>query len=273
MSGAAVPDGHFYSPVPSLEEVRARDRAIFERSDTPGVALRESEQLALLETMRTRFADHPWSTPQTRYRFDNRYFRAFDAIVLQAVIRLVRPATIVEIGSGHSSAAILDTRDGFFDGRFTCRFIEPNPERLFGLLRDDDDRSMVHEAKLQDTDPTLFADLKPGDIVFIDSSHVSKVGSDVNLLFLSILPSLPVGVWVHVHDIFYPFEYPRAWVHAGRYWNEAYLLHALMMFNDAFVIRLWNSYLGRNHPEAVAGLVPEPGDRIRGSSIWIERVG
>ncbi len=123
---------------------------------------------------------------------------------------------------------------------------------------------------LQDVDLSLFDTLDSGDVLFIDSSHVSKIGSDVNREILDILPRLKPGVWIHVHDIFYPFEYPRQSVYAGRFWNEAYLLQAFLACNDHFKIRMWSSYLNAAHRESVASVFPEIAG-ISGGSIWIER--
>ena len=153
-----------------------------------------------------------------------------DGLVLFGMLVTIKPKRYVEIGSGWSSALVLDTRQRLLDRDLECTFVEPYPERLHGLLRPEDHDSVtIIERPLQDVDPALFDVLDPGDVLFIDSSHVSKVGSDVNLLLFDVLPRVPAGVWVHVHDIGYPFEYPREWIYEGRAWNEAYLLHVLLL--------------------------------------------
>ncbi|MCZ8539210.1 hypothetical protein [Psychrobacillus psychrodurans] len=88
-----------------------------------------------------------------------------------------------------------------------------------------------------------------GDILFIDSYHVSKIGSDVNYIIFEILPKLKPGVRIHFHDIFYPFEYPEKWIFEGRFWNRAYLLRAFLQYNQDFIIDLWNNYLILEHKE------------------------
>jgi hypothetical protein len=105
-------------------------------------------------------------------------------------------------------------------------------------------------------------------MLFIDSSHVSRIGSDVNQLFLEVIPSLPAGVHVHIHDIFYPFEYPRRWIYRGRAWNESYLLRALLINNDHLQISWFNSYLAHRHRETLAAALPQWGVDP-GSSIWL----
>ena len=94
---------------------------------------------------------------------------------------------------------------------------------------------MVQNVKLIE-----FEKLEPNDLLFIDSSHISKIGSDLNYLLFEVLPSLKPGVIIHFHDILYPFEYPYEWIEKGIYWNEAYLLKAFLMHNKNYEILLFN---------------------------------
>ena len=151
--------------------------------------------------------------------------------------------------------------------RVTC--IEPFPQRLFGLLRESDhERLSIHSKPVQDVPLDVYKQLSPGDILFIDSTHVVKAGSDVNWLFLYVLPQLPTGVVVHVHDIFWPFEYPGSWLAEHRDWTEDYLLRAFLIGNTGWEIMLFSSWLWRCHPELVPARLAgqEPG------SIWLRRV-
>jgi hypothetical protein len=123
---------------------------------------------------------------------------------------------------------------------------------------------------VQDVEPEVFAALEAGDVLFVDSTHVVKAGSDVNHLILEVLPRLAEGVWIHLHDIFYPFEYPPAWVREGRAWQEAYLLRAFLTFNPRFAIRWFQDFLWQHHGEAMRRL---PGVAVNpGGNIWLERV-
>jgi hypothetical protein len=115
-----------------------------------------------------------------------------------------------------------------------------------------------------------FAALEAGDILFVDSSHVAKTGSDVVHLFGQVLPRLAKGVRVHFHDIFWPFEYPEEWIREGRAWNEAYLLRAFLQFNSAFRIVLFNSYLGLHHRDLVERHLPLFLQNT-GGSLWLEK--
>src|SRR4029079_15830229 len=124
----------------------------------------------------------------------------------------------------------------------------------------------------------LFTTLEAGDILFIDSSDVLKLGSDVSLLFLDVLPRLAPGVVVHVHDIATSFEYPIEWYDEGRAWNEAPALRAFLMFNNAYEILYFCDYMNRFQPEAVARRMPlgvrSPKDAPPGNtsvSFWMVR--
>ncbi len=267
--------GHFYSPIPDLDAVTADAARIFDRPDSIlGVDLRRDAQRARFESIATRWSEFPYygaADPQLRYRPDNDYFGHMDGLVLFGMLVTIKPKRYVEIGSGWSSALVLDTRQRLLDRDLECTFVEPYPERLHGLLRPEDHDSVtIIERPLQDVDPALFDVLDPGDVLFIDSSHVSKVGSDVNLLLFDVLPRVPAGVWVHVHDIGYPFEYPREWIYEGRAWNEAYLLHALLLENPRWEIELWNNYLSEKDHETVARLLPAPAT-ADGLSLWLTR--
>jgi hypothetical protein len=120
--------------------------------------------------------------------------------------------------------------------------------------------------------------LETDDILFIDSSHVTKVGSDVNQILFNVLPALRPGVLVHIHDIFWPFEYPAVWYAEGRAWNEIYLVRAFLEYNSAFEIVLFLSYLERRRPELITALMPLARRRaagspnLGGSSLWLRKL-
>jgi predicted O-methyltransferase YrrM len=162
------------------------------------------------------------------------------------MMRYNKPRCIVEIGSGFSSAVMLDTLDERNEGMTSLIFIEPYPDRLKSLLRDTDyQRCRIAEQRVQDVDTGIFSALEPGDILFVDSSHISKVGSDLNFILFNILPLLKAGVVIHFHDICYPFEYPRDWIYNGIFWNEAYLLRAFLMNNERYKVILFNHMLAQ----------------------------
>ena len=280
------PPGHFYSPIPSIDEVKRNAQRVFSTTsrELGGIDMNEVGQLALFEQLAAYYVDQPFTAeqqPGTRYYFENPAFSYFDAIVLHCMIRHARPQRVIEVGSGYSSCVLLDTNERFFRSTIACTFIEPYPQLLQSLIRAEDrDRTTIVARNLQDVDPAIFSELTAHDILFIDSSHVSKTDSDVNYVFFQILPRLSAGVHVHFHDIFYPFEYPKEWVYQGRAWNEAYVLRAFLQHNAAFTIEIFNAYLETFHKDTVARMMPLCTRYSRHSmvptsaqSIWLKKKG
>ena len=271
-----VPPGHFYSPIPSLSDVRREEARIFDSvpEEIPGVDLNEAGQLRLLDRLTRFYPEQPFEAqPRSglRYGFENPNYSYADAVFLYAMIRYLRPVHVIEIGSGHSSCVILDTNELFFGHRIACTFIEPYPSLLLSLLKaGDQERIEIVPARLQEVPLERFEALAAGDILFVDSTHVAKVDSDVNHIFFRILPRLASGVFVHFHDVFYPFEYPKEWIYEGRAWNEAYVLRAFLQNNSVFEIALFTTYLERAHPERVFGPMPLC-RRNPGGSIWLRK--
>ena len=269
--------GEYGSPIPDLKDVRRREGAIFRAERTiPGIELREAEQLALVGDLGALYADQPYEPGRhrgLRYFPQNEFFGEGAAFVLHAMLRRLRPRRLIEVGSGFSSAVILDTNDLFLDRTLRSTFIDPFPERLNTLLRPGDEATAnVITSPIQDVPIELFDELGDGDVLFIDSTHVSKVGSDVNTLLFDVLPRLRPGVVIHVHDIYFPFEYPKEWIYKGRAWNENYLLRSFLMYNQQFEILLFNSYLDRFHREEIAATMPRWGANV-GTSFWMRRIG
>lgn len=268
--------GHFYSPLPSLQDIQAREDKIFAVPRTiSDVSLNEDGQVRLLNELTRYYSDQPFQEQKSqtrRYWFDNRNFRHGEAILLYCMMRHLKPKRIVEIGSGYSSCAMLDVNELFFDPSIICTFIEPYPQLLHSLIRPEDQAKIQIIAQgVQDVDLEVFSSLSEGDILFVDSSHVCKIDSDVNHMLFNIFPRLKVGVHVHIHDIYYPFEYPKEWVYQGRAWTEAYLLRAFLQYNNAFRIELFNSFLGHFYRGMLAEKMPLCAQNP-GSSLWIKRV-
>jgi hypothetical protein len=128
---------------------------------------------------------------------------------------------------------------------------------------------------MQDIDLAVFRGLAPGDVLFIDSSHVHKLGSDVQYAFSRILPELRPGVYVHFHDIFLPSEYPEDWVrHRRLFWNEQHILENFLAFNTAFEVIWSGSYMHLHHSDHLVEAFPtyRPESNWPGS-FWIRRRG
>lgn len=233
-----------------------------------GIDVDPSEQLTRLEKIGPLAREE---STNPRYNPDNIMFMPADAAVYRAMLRDAQPNLVIEVGVGYSSAAALDAVDA--DGLGTrFEFIDPDPVRLDAMTRPQDaDRIKVHRSLVQDVDLAVFDALGEGDILFIDSTHVSKAGSDVNHLLFRVLPRLRPGVLIHVHDVFWPFEYPRDWFDQGVSWNEAYLLRAFLSFNSAFRVELFTSLVQQREPEAFASLTGAPLES-RASSVWLRKV-
>jgi predicted O-methyltransferase YrrM len=241
------PVGHFYSPLPSRTEIaEAFARGGF-GPPFPAIDLNEAGQLARLERFAAFYAEQPFpEAPAEGRRFflNNPSYGAYDAIMLWAMLREARPRRIVEVGSGFSSAAMLDLNDRVLGGGVHFTFIDPDMARLRPLLRaGDEGRTTLIERRVQEVPLDPFRALGEDDVLFIDSSHVSKIGSDVNRLFFDVLPALAPGVLIHIHDVAGNLEYPREWLEEGRAWNEQYLLRAFLMHNRDYRIELFTGWL------------------------------
>jgi predicted O-methyltransferase YrrM len=281
---AFAPPGHYYSPIPSRQDVERHATAQFAQGPETlaGVDLNVAGQLAMLETLGplTRdlsFTDDPGG--ETRYWWDNDGFSPGDAAVLAAMLRHYRPKRVLEVGAGYSTAVMLDVAERHLAEPPQIACIDPEPQRLRSLLRGPETHLTVHETLVQNLPRSFFTALEANDILFIDSSHVLKLGSDVSFLILEVLPRLAPGVVVHVHDIATSFEYPREWYDEGRAWNEAPALRAFLAFNQAFEILYFCDYLNRYQRDAVARHMPislrQPKTVLEGNtavSFWMRRV-
>ncbi|MDB5092345.1 MAG: class SAM-dependent methyltransferase [Candidatus Eremiobacteraeota bacterium] len=271
------PNGHFYSPSPDRKMIEEETAFVAPPPMTiPGIDLQPERQLALLDAFRAYgpdvdFPEH--ADGLHRFYYQNEYFADADAIALFCMMRHVRPTRIVEVGSGFSSALMLDVNERYFSREIALTFIEPYADRLRHLMRPADAAcSTIVERPVQKADPAIFKALAPNDILFIDSSHVVKYGSDLAHLLWNVLPVLAPGVIVHFHDVFYPFEYPPEWLREGRFWNECYLLRAFLMHNPAYRIELFLDYMQRLDGAAIAAVHPIWA-RCTGGSMWLRKIG
>lgn len=271
-----VPPGHFYSPHPDLEEVRAREESIFSREKAVlGIDLREEEQFQTLLKIADMYPSINFPESKTlefRYYFDNPFYTYSDAIVLHAMLRIIQPHRLIEVGSGFSSAMTLDTNEFYFQNTIDVTLIEPHPELLYSLMKPQDkDRITIIASQLQDLDPSFFEKLENNDILFIDSTHVSKVNSDVNFIFFEVLPRLKRGVHIHFHDIFYPFEYIKEWIYQGWTWQEAYVLRAFLMDNPRYQITYFQDFMFNRHGQYFAEHLPLC-LKNGGANLWLKKV-
>ena len=270
-----APPGHFYSPHSSIDDV---DHSYSEWSarlrNIPGLDICAELQIRLVDTARCQGLLGDWTDAaggNRRYHFENMFFRFGDAQALFALAGIFRPARVIEVGCGYSTACWLDSIERIgLSTSLTC--VEPYPDRLEQLLSAQDlaGRVQLLRCPVQDVSLEYFDALQENDVLFIDSTHVAKAGSDVIYLLFQVIPRLRSGVLVHFHDVFWPFEYPKTWLLEGRSWNEAYLLRAFLTFNSAFEIVRLNSFLATELPDIFASQ-----DRRfltdHGASIWLRK--
>lgn len=272
-----VPPGHFYSPFPNIDYIKKNENRIFKSMplEIPGVKLNTEKQLELFEEFAKYYTDMPFDSQKKdnlRYWFENDAYQYSDAICLYSMIRHLKPKKIIEVGSGYSSCVVLDTNELFFNRSIDCTFIEPYPDLFLPLIKKEDKKDITIIPKnIQDVDLVVFESLSSGDILFIDSTHVSKVDSDVNYIFFEILPRLAPGVHIHFHDVIYPFEYWPDIIYSGISWNEAYFVKAFLQYNDAFEIVFFNTYMEMIYPKKFKEKMPLC-MKHRGGSIWIKKV-
>jgi hypothetical protein len=252
---------HYYEPLPDFRCITPEQTQ--RKRDYPAIDFRWDDQLRLLGELESYVDDLPESD------LINDYFSGLDAVVYYSLIRQLKPRRIIEIGGGNSTRIANKALAANQSGRLTC--IEPYPEeRLNGSTFG------VHliTKRVEELDVSFFSALEANDILFIDSSHTVKFGSDVCYEFLEILPALKRGVWVHVHDIFFPHDYPAEWLLKRRLaLNEQYFLEAFLAFNHDFEIALSNYWLQLEYLSDAARVCPKalsPGPSP--SSFWMRRV-
>ena len=272
----AFPPGHFHSPIPNHSELLRRVESLkVADQNVSDIEFNHQAQFDLLEKFSVFYDDLPFPQYRNngcRYYYDQTVFCYPDAIFLYSFLRQTKPSRIVEVGSGLSSAVILDTVERFFETIPEITFVEPNADGLNRILRDTDRKTArILEQKAQNVPIDIFRSLKAGDLLFIDSSHVLKCGSDIQFILFDVLPQLPVGIYVHFHDVFTTFEYPERWLLRGWYWNEAYFLRAFLMNNNAWEICFFNNYVRRRFEKFLEEKMPLCLNDI-GGSLYIRRV-
>lgn len=282
--GIHVMRKHFYSPVPDTEVLKSK-RDLWEKgSAMAGVDLNLSVQMNFLERVfpqyekECRFPVSKTSVPY-EYYIRNGAFGLISASVLHSMIRHFKPSTIIEVGSGNSTyvaarAALMNASEGH---PTQLMAVEPYPNPV--LRKGFPGLSKLVEKKIEDLGLEFFSQLGDTDMLVIDSSHVVRIGGDVNFIYLELLPRLKRGVVVHSHDIFFPKDYPEAWVIGmRRFWTEQYLLQAFLTYNNQFEVLWCASYMYLKHGEKLRSVFPPllgagVSHNYFSSSFWMRRVG
>jgi len=253
MLGFHVTPVYFYEPIPDTKKL---GKDIWnKKSEMIGIDLNEQKQLSLLSIFMERYKNeydllnNCKSYYGSGLNMENSEFRSVDAEILYCMIRHFKPKRIFEIGSGYSTVIMAraiekNREEKFADYKLTSidpypkKFIKSSMPVFFSLI----------EKQVQEVGLNEFDKLKENDMLFIDSSHMLKIGSDVQYEYLEILPRLNNGVLVHIHDIFLPHEYPKNWVlNEHLFFNEQYLLQAFLIFNRKIEILWGGSFMHLNH--------------------------
>jgi len=284
--GIHITPCHYYSPIPDSDKIdRYCSKPIIRNGyiDFDG-----DRQLKFFRDYIVPFSrehDIPRTHIEKGFYWENNVFPPVDALLYYTMIRSMKPKIIVEVGSGYSTliAARAAQRNGFTK----VVSIEPYPVEFFNkqLKVGVDGLDQLIEKPVQDVEIEFFDKLEPNDILFIDSSHVSKLGSDVNFLFFEVIPMLKPGVIIHFHDIALPFDYPKEFLRdQKRFFNENYMLANLLLFNEEFVVRFGSVYFLSVYREeycaeladflaiALGGGPDHWKNNVSGSSFWIERL-
>ncbi len=269
----------FYSALNDFEFLQANPDLWHDRPLPRGIDWDLDGEVATLRRI-APFAAELADVPQAMapgppsFHWRNDFWSGLDPLVHYSLLRDVKPRRVVEIGCGWSSlllAKALGKNEAEGAARTVVDQVEPYPRtELLSALPDHWD---LHAQILQRAPFEPFEALGAGDICFYDGSHVAKPGSDVVWFFAEILPRLKPGVLVHLHDIFFPRDYPDYWIfERGQTWNEQYVLQAFLMYNSDYRPLICNPALMEYHADVLnelfAAIVPPLG----GGSIWLERV-
>lgn len=250
--GYHVREIHYYEPIP---DYRSMTEASVGVRREPSFKVDIDAQSRLARDLGDRFGGELAAIGVAKeFDFDNQYFAGLDASVYYALLRHLTPRRVIEVGGGYSSRiaakALNANARGGSQGSLTV--IEPYPSDR--LTEAKIPMELIAEP-VESVSPSTFDSLGRNDVLFIDSSHVIRYGNDVFYLFLEILPRLAPGVWIHVHDVFFPYDYPAEWLVRRRYaFNEQYFLEAFLAFNEHFSPRMANFWLASERPESVRGL-------------------
>ena len=293
-----IPMSPINCPLDVSTAIRVRDRELRTR-DLPGIDINEQRQLEWLEQLSETFCavPIPWPrkpTPEEEakaieedddeeprvvdhglhFHYENQSYSYLDAQLLAAIIMRHRPKRILAFVDEFQYAAFLDILDrAKLHDECSCVFIEPDPDRLeerVGLPPAGASHKIIC-GTLQNLDKSRFDELSDGDLLFTDTTHVAKAASDVCHLISRVLPALAPGVLVHLHDVFWPFEYPPGWLTEGRSWNEVYMLRAFLQFNAGFEVALFNNYLIQFCESKLHQLFPDS-ERNSGGALWVRRL-
>jgi len=270
--GIHVSLNHFYEPIPDTRNLKKtlwkKDRFL------TGINYQDKKQIELLSFFSKNYKKEYMALPAEKkgsgYYVKNGMFESVDGEILYCMVRRFKPQQVVEAGSGFTTFLIDKALNENKTGSLTI--IDPYPDEIFkhgGI-----GKHKVIRDKIENVPLASFEKLKANDVLFIDSSHVVKTGSDAQYEFMEILPRLKKGVIIHVHDIFLPSEYPmRQIVENHVFWNEEYMLYAFMQYNDYFEVLWGGSFMHLFHSDKLEHAFPSYNKKNNWpGSFWIRKI-
>jgi hypothetical protein len=272
---------HFYQPIPDIKDLEKRN--IWDNvSKLSGIKFKPIEYLEFIKLLGRKYGKEcKWPnnpTPNSEdFYLNNDCFSYGCASALHSIIREFKPRKIIEIGSGNSSKIIRNALDlNLKENNCNYNYVIVDP---YSSLKKEDfsQNTEIINRRVEEIDPEFFKQLNENDILFIDSSHVCKIGSDVNFEILEVLPMLNKGVMIHFHDVHLPYEYSKVYAMNPKFrmfWTEAYLLQSFLICNNDFEIILPMAYVQSNFKKEFGRFFPNSvnAENLESGSFWIKRI-
>lgn len=255
-----IPD-HYYSSMPNLNELKNTKNLWARKSELPGINTDMEKQIANISKICEKYKNEWEGNKFYKEGVENRFgpgYGYIEAQALHSVIRYYKPSTIIEVGSGISTYCMLSAlKMNKREKNKKITAIEPFPYSALENLIEENTEIELISKKIQEIPYDLFDKLNENDLLFIDSSHTVKTGSDVNYLILEILPRLKPGVLVHFHDIYLPFDYQTDVLKTFFHWSETSLLRAFLINNNNVEIIFCMSMLHHEREEELKNIFGE----------------
>lgn len=280
---------HFYSSVPDISELRKKSSW---RAPSSMAGISGSDIAGQIEFAANCIDDDTSNVLKNRrvhheaiaQNGSDGGYGEIEAEFLYAFIRKWKPARVVQVGCGVSTAVIISAgKDANYTPKIIC--VDPYPTDYLKAQSKNGLIELIAEPA-QEVNLSVFTQLQAGDLLFIDSTHAVKPGSEVNRMVLEVLPQLSAGVFVHFHDIYFPYDYPRRVTSADLFFHvESTLLQAFLACNSRFRIeaclsmlhygakdKLQEFFPHYNPQGNLDGLVTGGGEHFP-SAIWIRCTG
>ena len=264
---------HFYEPLFNDKRLK---KPLSQKRNLPGINLREESQLELLKNLNysEEIKEQKWNIPKKNledFHLGNNVFESGDAEYLYQIIRYFKPRRVIEIGSGFSTKIVskaLQVNKTCDQYQFNHICIEPYLHSWLKKL----DITLIKEL-VEECDLNIFRELEENDLLFIDSSHIIRPQGDVLFEYLEILPILKKGVIIHVHDILTPRDYPDRWIRQGvKFWNEQYLMEALISDSDKYEVIASLNYLKHEYYPQLKKVCPYLRKEREPGSFYIRKI-